>query len=241
VLFGEEFQLVPEFTFSEEQASELQNCLASQGQLLDYQINVEKNDFPVDDWLYGIARVREKLGAWEDLVQLCEGLKPTLPTMDLVPLQLPYQENDSWLALSYPEGYKIESDKLLYTAYSPGFDPTKAQCGLLVDEWTEVIPNDKETTGMTFHYDRPNCEPPQSMLLVAPSEFTGKWKWDDVVNSLHDTLEMMKFRALEPDQVDQTNYAKFLPATVAAVTASPVTMALNYISKVAIINDDVNK
>ena len=84
---------------------------------------------------------------------------------------------------------------------------------------------------MTFHYDRPNSEPPQSMLLVTPSEFTGSWKWDDVVNSLHDTLEMMQFRAIEPDQVDETNYAKFLPTTVATVTTYPVTMALNYVAK----------
>ena len=27
--------------------------------------------------------------------------------------------------------------------------------------------------GITFHHDRPNCEAPQTMLLVTPSEFRG--------------------------------------------------------------------
>lgn len=237
LLFGEEFQVLPEFTFLSDQASELQNCLNDQSQLLNFQLNEENVDFPVDDWLYGIARVREKLGSWENLAQVYEGFNPIAPSLDLLPIQLPYKESDSWLALSYPDTYQIESDKMLYTSYNPGFDPTKSQCGLLIDEWTEVIPAKKETTGMTFHYDRPNCEPPQSMLLVTPSEFTGNWKWDDVVNSLHDTLDMMRFRAIEPDHIDGTDYAKFLPATVATVTTHPVTMALNFVAQAFIGND----
>ncbi|MGQ1785142.1 hypothetical protein [Saccharicrinis sp. GN24d3] len=236
-LFSEDFQVLPEFTFSTEQASELQNCVNAQTQLLSYQVNDEGEDFPVDNWLYGIARVREKMGSWENTVQLFEAFNPTSPTLDLMPLQLPYTENDSWLAVSYPEDYEIESDKLLYTAYNPGFNPTQAQCGLLVDEWTETVPAKKETTGMTFHYDRPNCEPPQSLLLMTPAEFTGNWKWEDVVNSLHDMLEMAQFRAIEPDHIDETGYAKFLPATVASVTSRPVTMALNYMAT-AIFNND---
>ena len=237
LLFGEEFMLLPEFTFSTDQTSELQNCINDQSQLLNYQKNVEQSDYPMDDWLYGIARVREKLGSWENLAMLYEGFDLNAHSLDLLPIQLPYKEQDSWLGLSYPETYEIESDKLLYTAYNSGFNPSQSQCGLLVDEWTEIIPAKKETTGMTFHYDRPNSEPPQSMLLVTPSEFTGNWKWEDVVNSLHDTMEMIQYRAIEPDHIDQTNYAKFLPATVATVTTHPVTMALNYMAKKFEIND----
>lgn len=237
LLFSEDFQVLPEFTFSNEQLSELQNCVNDQSQLLSYQVNDQGEDFPVDNWLYGIARVREKLGSWENMVQLFEAFKPGSPTLDLLPIQLPYQENDTWLAMSYPESYVIESDKLIYTAYNPGFNPSQAQCGLLVDEWTEVIPAKKETTGMTFHYDRPNCEPPQTLLLMTPSEFTGHWKWEDVVNTLHDTLEMAQIRAIEPDHIDETGYAKFLPATVASVTTQPVTMTLNYMVTALILNE----
>ncbi len=156
-----------------------------------------------------------------------EGIKDRDP-LDLTPVQLPYIEEDSWLGLSYPPDLEIESDKLLYTAYLPDFDPTEPQCGLLVDEWTEVIPAKDETSGMTFHFDRPNNEPPQTMLMVTPSEFTGQWTWEEVVESLHETLDMAKLRALEPDQVDQTGYARFLPATVATMTVYPVTMFLNF-------------
>jgi hypothetical protein len=239
-IFGEDFRIIPVFTLSEKQANELQKSLNHQDQLLDHQINVLHNEFPVDEWLYGVARVREKLAAWENLVMLAEGFKDRLP-LDLTPLQLPYVEKDHWLGLAYPEGFEIESDKLLYTAYlpkpnpaQPQFSPEQPQLGLLVDEWTEVIPAKKETTGLTFHYDRPNSEPPQTMLLVTPPAFTGQWQWTDIVNTLKETLELAKLRAVEPDQIDKTPYAQFLPATMAAVTTSltsPVTIALNYALK----------
>lgn len=227
LLFGAEFTVIPEFQLSQEQGSELNKCLDDQSQLLDYQTNVQSNDFPVDDWLYGIARVREKLGVWENLVMLAEGVRDR-PSLDLTPLQLPYVENDHWVALAYPEGFEVTSDKLLYTAYLQTLDATQPQCGLLIDEWTEVIPARRETTGMTFHYDRPNSEPPQAMLLVTPAAFTGAWSWTEVLQTMHETLDLARMRAVEPDHIDQTRYAQFLPATVTAVTTYPVTMAMNY-------------
>lgn len=226
-IFGGEFLMVPEFTLSAAQGTELAKCFAARAQLLDHQTTTLGSAFPVDDWLYGVARVREKLAAWESLVVVAEGFRDR-PPLDLTPLQLPHADGDHWLALSWPEGFQIANDKLLYTAYLPAFDPAAPQCGLLVDEWTEVIPAKNETTGLTFHFDRPNTEPPQAMLLVTPPAFTGAWQWSDVVAAMHETLDLARLRAIEPDQVDAMRYAQFLPATVAASTAWPVTMAINF-------------
>lgn len=230
LLFGEGFQLLPEFRLPDERAKELQNCLDDQAQLLAHQTNALGSDFPVDDWLYGVARVREKLAAWENLVVLAEGFKDR-PSIDLTPFQLPYQEQDSWLALAYPESHVVAGDSLLYTAYAPGMDPTGPQVGLLVDEWTETVPSPQETTALTFHYDRPNCEAPQAMLLATPASMNGAWSWEELVASLHAALELARLRALEPDLLDETSYARLLPATVAALTYRPVTMAVDFALK----------
>jgi hypothetical protein len=96
----------------------------------------------------------------------------------------------------------------------------------LLDEWTEMIPGDKIETGLTFHYDRPNNEAPQSMLLVTPTEFRGAWQWRDVVDALNETLDLAKRRAIEPKHIDASPYAPFLPATVIATQASQLTIAL---------------
>jgi hypothetical protein len=231
-LFGEDFRIIPEFALSASQGAEWQNAFNSQAQLLKYQTDTMGEDFPIDNWLYGVARVREKMAQVEKATIMAESLSSN--QVALSPVQLPYRDKDSWLALDYPElredgtPYTIDESKLLYTAhYAVPFDATKAQCGLLVDEWTEVIPGKDETTGLTFHYDRPNCEPPQTLLLVTPADFTGQWQWADLVDTLHDTLDLAKKRAVEPDHVDKTPYARFLPALVSAFTVYPITAALN--------------
>ncbi len=226
-LFGEEFKIIPKFELGSAHRDEVQKCFDNQEQILTYQIESKDADFPVDDWLYGIARVREKLGGWENLIVLSEQMNDT--SLELNPLQFPYQNDDSWLALEFPENFVIDKDKLLYTAYFHSFDSDKKQCGLMVDEWTEVIPSSTETTGLSFQYDQPNTEPPQAMLLGLPSTFTGSWDWDDLVGTLHEALDLAKLRAIEPEHIEQTPYSQFLPATVSSVTSYPfTTMALNY-------------
>jgi hypothetical protein len=125
--------------------------------------------------------------------------------------------------------FRIDGDRLLYTAHYSvlPFQKTRRQCGLLLDEWTEVIPAEEETTGISFHYDRPNSEPPQVMLLVTPSEFKGAWQWSDLLDAVNETLDMAKKRAVEPVHVDAGSYARFLPATVMAVTVSQISIAAN--------------
>jgi hypothetical protein len=108
---------------------------------------------------------------------------------------------------------------LLYTAcYATPFDKTKRQCGLMLDEWTEVIPAIDQTTGITFNFDRPDNEAPQTMLLVTPASESGAWQWDDLVGALNETLDLAKKRAVEPVQIDGGVYSRFLPATIMAST-----------------------
>lgn len=231
-LLSPEFMVIPEFTLVGEQADEIQNAYNASSNLLQHQIATLEKDFPVDEWLYGIARVRDMMRRWEALTILTDAIKNV--SLDLYPLQLPYMADDSWLALEYPKEYVIDKDKLLYTAhFTEPFDKHAAQCGLLLDEWTEVIPTTEETTGVTFHYDRPNAEPPQVMLLVVPPVINGKWEWADLVDTLHETLELAKRRAIEPDHLASTDYSRFLPATISAVTMHPLTIAMNY----AIVNN----
>jgi hypothetical protein len=183
-------------------------------------------DFPVDDWLYGVARVRPMLRAWEAIVMLARALDRPEPS--LVPIQFPYESGAPWLAMQYPSTYKLESDRLLYTAlYTTPFDKTARQCGLLLDEWTEVIPSLTRNTGITFNFARPDNEPPQALLLITPASASGTWEWDDLVGALNETLDLAKKRAVEPSKLDFTPYAPLLPATVMAVTLYGITITTN--------------
>jgi hypothetical protein len=219
---------VPEFTLGETQADELHNAWTDRSVLFTYLTDPAGGDldFPVDDWLYGVARVREKMGHWEQASLLAEAFGRPEPT--LTPLQLPYRADDRWVALPFPEDYDFTGDRLLYTAhFAVDFDRTRPQCGLLLDEWTEVVPAREETTGLTFHYDRPNSEPPQVILLALSPTFSGGWGWNDLVDAIRETMDEAKLRAVEPGQLDETAYAPFLPAAIMASTRHPITISLD--------------
>jgi hypothetical protein len=229
-LLGDDFRLVPEFEPSAAQAVEWSNAYADRDVLLSYLLEAHPAglalDLPVDDWLHGVARVREPVRAWEQVTMLTAAFRTAEPT--LTPVQLPYRTDDRWLGLDHPPDYAFDGERLLYTAhYSTPFDAGGRQCGLLLDEWTEVIPKREETTGLTFHYDRPSSEPPQVMLLVTSPQLAQPWRWEDLVDAVREAFAEARLRAVEPTRVDETDYATVLPATVSAVTRHPITIMLN--------------
>jgi hypothetical protein len=220
-LLGKDFQVIPEFTLASAQADEWANAVAAStgGTLLGYLINTEGIDRPVDDWMYGVARIRPMIKAWETTTLLVEALRGPGDAPALLPVQFPYQADASWVAMQFDPADRPDSDRLCYTAcYAVPFDKSAAQCGLLLDEWTEVIPATDRTTGITFNFDRPDNEAPQAILLVTPATASGTWQWDDLVGALNETLDLAKVRAVEPADIDQTPYSMLVPAIITAST-----------------------
>jgi hypothetical protein len=171
---------------------------------------------------------------WENAILLGEALPGAQPP-ELTPLQMPYKANDPWLALEYPPGHVIDSDRLLYTVhFAAPFDKTKPVGGLLVDEWTEVIPGTDETTGVAFHFDRPNAEPPQVWLLAMPASVDGAWSWDELLAAVNDALDSARMRLIEPVHIDDTAYSAFLPATVSSYTFPEISISNNWLRNLEI-------
>jgi hypothetical protein len=224
-VLGVAMRVVPRFTLGADPGAEFRSAYLASPELLD-DLRANGRDFPVDDWFYGAARVRQKLGHLETSIALCEAFGRTAG--ELTPVQLPYREDDRWAALELPADYPLDEEKLLYTAnFATPFDDTIAQRGLVLDEWTEIIPADDNTTGIAFHFDQPNTEPPQAILLVTPPVFRGHWKWDTVMNAITDTFEEAKLRAIEPPQVATSLYGQFLPASLIVLTKSLLTISVN--------------
>jgi hypothetical protein len=199
----------------------------------------EATPFPVDDWLHGVARVRERLRYLELTTLLGEALAAA-ETPVLTTLQFPHRPDDAWLGLTFPDTFPdgtpfvLDEDKLLYSGVFPAgaeIDPSQPDTvysGLLLDEWVEVVPTEDATTGLTFHFDRPNSEAPQAILLATPPRHRGSWQWQDVVDTLHETLDFARLRAVEPVHLDKTALGPLLPAVISSVTTYPITATLNF-------------
>lgn len=249
ILLGNDALLLPKFSPSAEKAYELEELYNKHEDLLNFVKTNENRDFPVDDWFSGVARVRSGAREFENISFLSEAFNPN-SMVELLPFQFPYKENDRWLAMKFvmdktEPGYNEETEKpfekrigdsLLYTAHFAGsYNSSQEVCGLVFDEWTEVVPAREETTGIAFHYDQPSSEPPQTMLLMVSPVKNRKWEWQDIVDSLDETLQMAKKRAVEPSMVGGTKFGQFLPSTMMAVASHWITIAMN----LAVNNEEV--
>jgi hypothetical protein len=225
-LLGDGFRIIPRFTISDEQGDEWQNAFDARANLLTHL--APAHDFPVDDWLHGVARVRAKLHNLENVIMLAGAFGIVEP--ELAPVQFPFRPAEPWLALEFPPGWDMTNagDHVLYTAsyFNNTFDKTAAEFGgLLLDEWTEVVPGTKETAGLAFNYDRPSHEPPQTMLLVSPAGTGSQWNWEDLRAAIPETFELAKKRAVEPRDIGPTPLARLLPATLMAFTTSAISIS----------------
>jgi hypothetical protein len=148
------------------------------------------------------------------------------------PLQLPFNKKAHWIALEFPEVsleqlddanvFVPQGDFLSVVRQLPeGYEASAPQSGLLIDEWNEVIPNRIETTGIAIHYNQPNTEPPQCILLAVSPNVNGRWEWDDLVETVTDTFDRAKRRAVEPDFLRTTPYSQLLPAVLSSFTSFP--------------------
>lgn len=256
ILFGESFNYLPKFSCHNE--IDLATADGDRAQLLDHAadpaIGLTTTEV-VEEWLQGLSRVRRAINRWETVRMLADALNDV--RLEVLPVQVPYRAKDSWLAVEFPEfdpnppsdpseppkKFGISRDTLSIVAHGKtAFQAGTKQSGVLIDDWTEEIPTDQETTGIAFRYNQPNATPPQALLLVVTPDETGSWAWDDIVGTLNDTLRRAKRRAVEPAQLEQTGtgWNTFAPALVSEFSTlqqSDVSLDLMRISDFVPLNE----
>ena len=231
IILGDDFKMVPRYALPAAQQFEIANSWNATNDLLNYLEAQQNRINPLEDWLHGTARVHGKMKHLENIILLRSAFDMNENDFAIHPAQLPFKtEKYHWLAMPFKEE-DVDLEKgnaLLYTAFTSqsATAPTEV-CGMLVHEWTEIIPAKEETTGITFQYDRPNSEAPQVLLLVTPTQFDGNWQWNDLVDALSFTLDAAKLRAIEPEQIDKTPFATFLPSVIGAESLRPYSIVLD--------------
>lgn len=235
-IVGDEFTVLPRFRYNNE--SDIMLSHSAKSQLLTHAKTSLGIPYPAEEWLQSVSHVRPRSARWDAILALHEMYSDT--RLALEPIQLPYRANDSWLAVELPaadpqdptQPFNIVHDTLAITLHGDAsFDIASTHCGLLVDDWTEIIPTSSEVTGVAFNYDRPNASPPQTLLLAVTPKVTGRWTWDALVGIVNDTLLRSKLRAIDPhllDTIDKPEVNVLLPANLADFAHADLNVALDF-------------
>lgn len=98
--------------------------------------------------------------------------------------------------------------------------------GVLVDEWTEVVPNTRETTAITFQLDPPDACAPQSVLVAVPPVPGVDWTQDTLRQVLEETLDLAKLRAVDAETLGEV--AQYIPALYLAFNARDAAVSTDF-------------
>jgi hypothetical protein len=117
-----------------------------------------------------------------------------------------------------------------------GFDPAQPMVGLVIDEWHELVPATAETTGISFHFDAPNAEPPQTLLLAVSErrqQQNGNWTWEELTRCVEQSFDLAVMRTVGPDELRTTEIDAVLPATLVAEVATPATISTSFLANIS--------
>jgi hypothetical protein len=189
-VFGREFLLLT--PFEPPFATELDLALA-RGQEATFGASPDA----VRKWFQQAARTREALGTWRKLHLYAAAMQQPLPGFEFA--QIPYDATTAWVALPFAsEDQRPQSGHLSLALCRQAKPATnESWFGLFVDDWTEVIPNIKETSGVAFHFDDPGAEAPQAILLAVPPVPAQTWDLESVAAILNETADLAQVRAVD--------------------------------------------
>lgn len=165
-------------------------------------------------WLQQMGRVRANLtaaGASIDLVDAAIGASPFRPTL----VQFPDNAGEGWAAQAPPTPDGAPRTCILSLTAVPAGSKL---AGLVLDAWSEVIPDTRTTSGIAVHFDAPSARAPQTWLLAVPPA-EKRWSHDAVLTLVRQTLDRARQRAVGPEEIE--GFGQYLPATYLADATDP--------------------
>jgi hypothetical protein len=149
-------------------------------------------------WLQRAAHVRDGAARLERAL-LCAEAVGSPERLRLRVGQLPHTADDRWVGLPAAPDQPIAGGRLSLVVQGGPAAMAGAEriAGLVVDEWTEVVPDATQMTGIGFHVDQPDSRAPQAILLaVAPTE-DHVWSLDALEATVLETLELARLRLVD--------------------------------------------
>jgi hypothetical protein len=174
--------------------------------------------------LQQLSRVRANLGCWRSLWMYAQAFGASSPALEVV--QLPVAQ--TWAG---NVGAEIASGTLSLIVHRPTQAPPAASwVGVLVDEWTEVVPAASQGTALSFRYESPVAEPPQAILLAVPPTGAPTWDHDTLLDTVRETLLLAKVRTVDGSLL--SGLRPFLPAICLTGNTANETVSTNFLTSV---------
>jgi hypothetical protein len=218
IVLGKAFIVLPHFTATN--AAELQQAFTDSTKVQD------GDPLASATWFERVARVRDGAARLNAALNYSEALN-TGERLKLTIAQLPFANNDRWVALPFKPGQNQPVGKLSLAVQSASpVNTLQPLAGALIDEWVEVVPGTSEITGIALQYDQPNAAPPQTILIAVPPEIGQPWTIWSLQQVLLETLDLARIRAVDSEVLDEVGH--YLPALYFAFNVLNETVSTDF-------------
>lgn len=212
--FDRSFIWLPKFKLASSAATELDSALASPP-----SFGTDSMKMAVNTWFNGASLVRAPLALWNKVRLYSRALSKAGNSWAVA--QLPFKSTDVWAGskMTDPTALRGKVSLVIQRAGTLPVAATDSLAGLYIDEWSEVIPSAKRTTGVAFHYDNPGAEAPQVVLVAVhanPAAPAAKWDTGELVSTILVAMDLAKVRAVTPHEIPHA--PSFLPLLYYPVT-----------------------
>ena len=209
-LFGKGFPVLPLFTAA--------NAPALTTSFGDSDRLQNGDPFVATAWLEQVAKVQARAEVFLRAMRFAEALHDQ-SHLALAVGQFPHLPNELWAGLptegeAAPKGGRVS---MVAQTFGTWQFETALQ-GLVLDEWSEVIPKQDQTTSVTFHYDAPRARAPQAMLLLTLIDAEPAWTEPLIEEALLNTLDAVQRRLADANAL--TDGGHFLPTVYVETPAA---------------------
>jgi hypothetical protein len=110
--------------------------------------------------------------------------------------QVPWQDGDRWIATAFTSSAgQPPAGRLSVVMHIPaGLPSASAAGGLLVDAWTDTIPEPTRDTAMALRFNNASTRAPQAILLAVNPDPAQAWTTDTLAGILRQTLMLTRWR-----------------------------------------------
>jgi hypothetical protein len=229
-LFGKDFRMVfPSIispSFETGWNADQKAYVADESTVLD---KISGGQERIRHWLEGRAAVSPEAASFSDWLMVTESIGDQTNNWQLKIAQFTDGGLFPWLALS---GAEIETVKksglippsmeapvaegkiypdagesvVIYAPQRASVDSNDLVFGLMIEEFSEMIPDKTIDTGVAFEYNAPNNEAPQAILIAVPSFLSSgndEWTEERLLNLINDTIDLTKVRMVDSDALQK--------------------------------------
>jgi hypothetical protein len=157
----------------------------------------------VNDWLADIATVRAPAGRVVAAMQGCEALAGTsgLPgrwrIVETVPAAGAWTATIDAATLDGLAKDGPVTTVAAFVADGATIAANSVVSGLVVDDWTDVVPHTEAATTLVYQADAPAARAPQAVLLGMAPDVNAGWDIDTVVDVVIEAVEQARLRTVD--------------------------------------------